>query len=292
MAETGSVTVSIAISMALSAPIAHISIKKGYLTKDGVLASLLVAVAAAFTGLRSFIYIFAFFISSSMLTYIGYKTKQTRGSAEKSGGRTWRQVFGAGGVGSLLFVLSFIAHYLGFYEWAKYSLLTALVVFAASTADTWAAEIGSLSKKEPRLVVKPWVKVCPGTSGGVTMLGELASISGAAFMGFVAVILTSLVNFIHYGTWSALTLSPHITFAFITSLGWLGEFLDSIVGATLQAKYYCPECGTLTDKEVHICGSLTQFHSGFKFIGNESTNVIATSILALVSLALAYSLNL
>ena len=57
-------------------------------------------------------------------------------------------------------------------------------VMATVNADTWATEIGGMSKSIPRSIMngKP---VPAGTSGGITGLGLLASLLGGAFIGLV-----------------------------------------------------------------------------------------------------------
>ncbi len=56
---------------------------------------------------------------------------------------------------------------------------------AAATADTWATEIGRYSRKPPRLITtgKP---VAAGTDGGMTLVGTVGGIAGAAFMAALA----------------------------------------------------------------------------------------------------------
>ncbi len=53
---------------------------------------------------------------------------------------------------------------------------------ACCLGDTFASEIGILSKSTPRLVTT-WRKVPPGTNGGMTLLGTLASACGGALIG-------------------------------------------------------------------------------------------------------------
>jgi len=301
--------VSLGLGVTVSVVLGYLSLRKRALTPDGVAVSFLVALAASLTGPQSLLYLIAFFVSSSVFTMLGYRVKELRGGAERKGGRNWRQVAGAGGVGGVLFLASFLALCSGLCKLSEYLLLSALAVFSTSTADTWAAEIGSLSKNEPRLITRPWVKVSPGTSGGVTVLGELASASGAAFMGLVATlmaksgidnhVLKAVSPLISSGSaqeasypWSLITAEPWKVFLFIFFFGWLGEVVDSLVGATLQAKYFCPRCRTLTDKEVHVCGERARFNCGFKFIGNETTNIIATLAVAVLSLLALLALEI
>ena len=93
---------------------------------------------------------------------------------------------------------------------------------AASTADTWATEVGLLSKAPPRLitarVLRTRAEVPPGTSGGVTWLGTIAACVGAAVIaGFSMAWL---------GTQPAA----------IWLAGLMGMMVDSILGATVEGR--------------------------------------------------------
>ena len=274
------VAVSSAIAAAtLSLPVGLISLKRRLVSKSGLLASILVAIISGLTGLQSFLYVLIFYLSSSFLTRLKYSEKSKKGAAENPRGRNWRQVLGAGGVGTLFFAASFVSSLLGNLKFSAAFLVAALTTFAVSNADTWASEIGSLSKTPPRLIVKPWRKLPPGTSGGVTMLGELASITGAALMSLTLWVL-SLHPMFTMPAWTYISSTYRVP-AVIFLIGWLGEILDSIVGALFQAKYYCPRCKVITDKKLHKCGTTTVFYRGFRWLGNETTNLISTFTAAL-----------
>uniref|UniRef100_UPI00301CFFC8 DUF92 domain-containing protein n=1 Tax=Paenibacillus sp. YIM B09110 TaxID=3126102 RepID=UPI00301CFFC8 len=126
----------------------------------------------------------AFFISSSALSK--YKRKhrakaEAEAKYEKTGRRDAGQVWANGGAGLLLCA----AHYI----WPHEGWLFAYVgVMAAVNADTWATEIGALSRSAPRMIVSG-KRVAAGTSGGVTPLGSAAALAGAVFIGAVAALL-------------------------------------------------------------------------------------------------------
>ena len=86
---------------------------------------------------------------------------------------------------------------------------------AAATADTWATEIGRYSRKPPRLITtgKP---AAAGTDGGMTLVGTVGGIAGAAFMAALAFLF-----------------EPRVAVA-VAVAGVFGMLLDSLLGATVQ----------------------------------------------------------
>lgn len=162
-----------------------------WLTGRGAAAALAVGVATIYGfGWRGMALLLAFFIASNLLS-----TKNSRRNA--------RQVVANGGVAAL-------AALAGSWPWFAGAL-------AAANADTWATEIGSHSSTPPRLITNGQ-PVPRGTDGGMTLLGTVGGIAGAAFIATVS----SLV-----GQRNA---------PIIGAAGALGMLVDSLVGATLQGK--------------------------------------------------------
>ncbi|RLE60448.1 MAG: hypothetical protein DRJ35_03290 [Thermoprotei archaeon] len=254
-------------------PLGIWSIRKGYIDKKAATLSIIFSGLYFMSGLGVFLLALLFYFSSSILTKYRYGVKLAKSVTEPPQGRKWTQVVGAGGVAA---ILSLLSAFLDYFEVSKLTLIIASVL-AVSTADTWAVEIGATSDKKPRLIVAPWRYVEPGVSGGVTLRGEIASFLGALFIATAYFVLSFL------GIFSSITL---VQAMMIAMLGWFGEVLDSILGATVQVKYRCPVCGKLTDQEVHVCGARTEKAWGFTPIKNEVTNVISTSLVALIAFLL------
>jgi uncharacterized membrane protein len=102
------------------------------------------------------------------------------------------------------------------------------VSFASATADTWASELGVLSRNDPvsLLTFRP---VPRGVSGGVSPRGFAAAIGGALFIALI---------FAAENLPSARTRAGFAGLvAFVATGGFLGSLLDSLLGATLQAQY-------------------------------------------------------
>jgi uncharacterized protein (TIGR00297 family) len=255
-----------AAGLAVLALAAALARRRGALDAGGVAAALaigLVLLAASWVALALMI---AFFASSTALTFYRYREKERVGAAEKKGGRSAAQVLCSGGVPAAVAAASLLAP-----EQGARLLFAAASAIAYANADTWAAELGSLSGTRPRLIVKPRVRVPPGVSGGVTPLGEVGAASGSA-----------LIALAYYAMTGGNALAVFL-------LGWAGEVVDAALGALFQVKYVCPKCGVLWDHPVHVCGSETAYLRGFKWMKNEVVNLVTE--LAVVSAALLTSLH-
>lgn len=195
-----------------------------------------------------------FFISSSALSRL-FVTRKTNLNEKFSKGsqRDWGQVLANGGLGASLIIFQTIfsqMHWL----WIAY-----IGAMAAVNADTWATELGVFSKTSPRLITNGKV-VERGTSGGITLFGYLAAAAGALLITLVAL------------PFSANFSSPLIIIAGVSG-GLIGSSLDSILGATIQAIYYCPKCQKETERHpLHTCGALTHLQHGLAWMNNDWVN--------------------
>jgi uncharacterized protein (TIGR00297 family) len=224
------------------------------------------ALAAAFSGGLVFglgglawaSLLLAFFISSSALSAVFKGRKTILGEKFAKGNRRdSAQVLANGGLGTLLVV----GHALFPNEiWLWFAYAGAL---AAVNADTWATELGVLSPSAPRLITSG-KRVEPGTSGGITLLGSLASLGGAALVGLVGSAFTPQAER------SALILA--------TAFGGLvGSFFDSLLGGSLQAIYRCPTCQEETERHPeHACGTETAHQRGWRWLDNEAVNFLSS----------------
>lgn len=246
------------------------SIKLKIVDFTGFLAGLIVGWSTYIFGdWKWFIIILTFHLVAGLFTKYKYKQKRMRGVAEEKGGaRAWQNVIANGGVAALFAfaegLTSLECFFAGF-----------LGAVSAATADTLATEIGLLYPGKPRSITNLRKSVPPGTSGGISPLGEAAAILGSGLIGFVAWVLNAQ-------TWSL----PTILMIALVS-GFLGCTLDSLIGATIQAQYRCSVCGKITEKERH-CNQPSIHLRGNRAIDNNMVNLLSTLFGAWIGIIVLY----
>jgi len=244
------------IGFLLALIITYLAYRAHSLDHSGALAALVVgAVIFGLGGWPWAILLLTFFITSSGLSR-AFKDRKREANEKyaKGGQRDAGQVFGNGGIPTLFVVLHFI------FPEATWPWLGFAAALAAVNADTWATELGVLNPTAPRLITDLCKTVEKGTSGGVSVIGTLASLAGAGLIGLLAALLAPTgIN------WSY--------FLWVTVAGLLGALLDSLLGATVQAIYYCPSCQKETERNpTHSCGTQTSQIRGWKWLGNDWVN--------------------
>ena len=265
-------------ALVISLIVTYAALRIRVITRDAVIPSVLVGSMILLGGPSSVLPFIVFLGSSSALTKIGVEKKEELGTAEDVRGRNWKQVLAVGLVPSTLALLAGMAYFV--HDSPMYQLLSTAAVtgIAYSNADTWASELGVLSKSRPRLITKPWMVVDPGVSGGVTLLGELSSFLGSSAIALTYLGIQYLLKFLGFIG------SVNVLFVIVVLiLGYLGEVLDSVFGALLQPKYRCPRCGVMTDREVHICGERTVRIMGNYDLENEDVNLLVSAMIAAIS---------
>jgi uncharacterized protein (TIGR00297 family) len=245
-----------------SSCIAGLAYWKQALSKSGGLAAILLGTVLYGLGTAAwFMPMIAFFVSSTVLS----KWKKHRKSVieqqyEKSGTRDAGQVLANGGLAGILLVsYTFWPHPLW---WIAY-----IGVLASVNADTWATEIGSLSKRAPRSILTGR-KVSAGTSGGVSSLGLTASLLGSMFIGIIAVLL------LLYGSIGNI-FSIVLLFVFAVS-GALGAVVDSLFGAHWQVMFRCNACGKEVEVTKH-CNTETTKIRGMQWMNNDRVNLVSSA---------------
>ena len=132
-------------------------------------------------------------------------------------------------------------------------------VMAESLADSLASKLGPLSRSSPRDVCtrKP---VPTGLSGGVTLIGTLAELFGAAVVAAV----------------SAAGYRSLRLFFVVGAAGFLGAVFDSVLGSCAQIKYRCTVCGMVTERTAH-CGQPAERLRGIRWMTNDAVNLLSNA---------------
>jgi len=255
---------------ALASGVAAIAYALRALSASGALAAVIMGSLVMAAGWSWGILLIVYFVSASALSRWRAAEKRARSGdrVEKPGARDAAQVLANGGLFTAA-AIGWIASPAGGPLWQA----AGAAALSASAADTWATEIGVFSRALPRSILTG-ARVQPGTSGGVTGLGLLASLAAASFVAAVV--------------WLARWPAPAILAAVIG--GVAGSILDSVVGAALQVRRRCPACGADTERRVHGCGHPTAVTGGIAWITNDAVNALSTLLGAAVGVAAARAL--
>ncbi|MGZ3837395.1 MAG: DUF92 domain-containing protein [Flavisolibacter sp.] len=222
----------ILIILLLVCGIASIWLEK--LTRTGAMTGILLALLIyAGSGWEGILLMACFFVLGSGATSWKHRQKERMGISKiNSGRRNAGQVLANAGVPAVLGLLGW--GYPGFHHLFSTMMAGA---FSAATADTLSSELGSLygSKFLNILNFKPDKR---GRDGVISGEGTLFGIGGSI-----------LIATIHVGAfgWSK-------EFLWVVLAGTIGNFLDSVLGATLERR------GRLTNDAVNVlntlCGAL------------------------------------
>jgi uncharacterized protein (TIGR00297 family) len=250
LADNGSLVAGIALAVVVAA----FAQRQRALSTSGAVAAVLVATACVAAGWSWAIILIVFFVAGTTVSHIGGQSKRflTEDVVEKGGARDAWQVLANGGPFAAAAIASIV--------WpSDVWQIAGVGAIAASSADTWATEIGTLSKQMPRSILG-FRPVPTGTSGGVTWLGMCASIGGA--------LLIALVAFL--AGWR----DASICAALVGGVG--GCLVDSILGASLQVRRWCARCEKTTERTIHACGTTTGIAGGVRWLNNDAVNFLSS----------------
>lgn len=226
-----------------------------------------------------------FYYTSSKFTKVGAAKKQKIDAEYSEGGqRSYVQVLACSAIATVLAV------YICF-RYGQDSVLridspdarlhTALWCafvshYACCTGDTWASELGVLSKSAPRLITSFWTRqVPPGTNGGMSVVGTLASAAGGTCIGLCFWLLSMALSDANDFN-SARGQYAMVLVGFLGGL--VGSAVDSLMGATLQATYFCTD-----KKKVVPAHSRKEYPQavlicGRDILSNEEVNMLSVAV--------------
>lgn len=214
--------------------------------------------------LEGFFMLLFFFASAGVLGKLSKKHKNKK-LEKKEGARDIVQVFANG-----FFAL------LGAVGWMMSSNIQFLVIFAAglaeANADTWAGEIGRFSRRGP-VSIRTLLPVEKGISGGVTVLGTVGGLLGSLFEALLLGLLFPFKDIWLYAGMIALS-------------GFVGSFIDSLLGAFVQVQYFNPATGRVTERETDESGNKLEISQGLRWVDNDMVNFMSNVFSVVLALGL------
>lgn len=226
------------------------TVRRKSLTWDGAITAAVMGLwVLFFAGVAFLLPLIFFFVSSTLIGKLT-KRREVISDAKHGKARDYRQVLCNGGVYALLSTV------------VSMPIEMAMTVsLAVSTADTWASEIGIYFQGRTYDIWR-WRPTPVGLSGGISWAGTLGGLAGA--------VATTIVSFASFSFEMAI-----VAVLAFTAAGFLGMLLDSMLGATLQARYRHEETGAFTDIPTNI------LHSGYRWMSNDAVNLLS-NILTIV----------
>ncbi len=152
-----------------------------------------------------------------------------------------------------------------------------LVMFGAAVgeaaSDTFASEIGMLSKTRPISIItgKPMKK---GLSGAITPLGLVSGLAGAVLIALCV-----------WGCFLPFTTKSLLYVSVIALSSFFGCILDSVLGATVQAHYYDEVHNRITEHSV-VEGRNLPLDRGIRWVDNDVVNLLSNVTAAIFGMAL------
>ncbi|WP_237389602.1 DUF92 domain-containing protein [Bacillus sp. USDA818B3_A] len=230
------------------------------LTRSGAFAAMLVGMSVyTGMGLKGVVLLGAFFVSSNFWSkYKGTAKKIMEEKLAKGGTRDWLQVVANGGAAALFSLVYF-------FQPEQIWMLGFVVCLASANSDTWASEVGSLSREDP-IYIRTFKRVERGTSGAVSGLGSAAAAAGSFFIAILS-----------YGFFHIEISLLILVFLF----GFIGNVIDTLIGAFYQQVYLCEKCGIHTEKKTH-CHYPTKRIKGLALVDNDMVNFLSGLIAAVL----------
>lgn len=248
---------------------------RGSLSRGGTVAAGLVGgtIGWAF-GVEGFLVLCAFFVTATSLGRVGRSRKRRLETHYAKGHRRdAMQVMANGGVAMGCAALALLHGHLQGTSPVDGGLgaplgVAACASLASANADTWATELGVLSR------VQPWHlftcrRVPAGTSGAVSGLGCAVAVAGAATIGITA-----------WGTSASFAAGQVLL---VTAVGFGGALVDSALGATLQRQYTCTMCGEQVEAAIHCEAPTRLVGPSWARLDNDAVNLLANLSAAIVA---------
>lgn len=245
------------IALAAVLVIGLIAYWKRQLNLSGVVAAVVMGAAATVMGGFTSLSLYLFFLISAAV--IGKLSKRIRGLDrihKKGGRRDAVQVLANGGA-------ALAAMLIHAFDSSPVYLAVFTACLAEACSDTWASEIGVLSKSEP-VSILTFTKVPKGLSGGVSLLGTCSAMLSSILYGIFA-----------FSCYDGINLSLVMVVIFSS---FAGVMTDSVLGATLQAHFYDEKEDIITEHSRDREGNALKLVRGLRFMDNDMVNLTSNII--------------
>ena len=242
----------IALFMAVIAVLAYLA---KALDAGGAMGAYVMGVIVLWTTrFEGFFLFLLFFLSCTVVGKVSKRLRKGRQEIEEKKGhrRDLLQVLSNG-------LMTTIAALLWFFTTKNVALIMFGAAVAEATSDTFAGEIGRLSRKGP-VSVRNLRPVPAGMSGGVTFLGM-----AGAFLSSAAMALCWHLWFSGTNLYSAVL---------VGLTGFAGAVIDSYLGAFVQAHYKDPDTGMLTEQDEKD-GRKLELSQGIRWVDNDMVNLLS-----------------
>src|SRR5688572_1449159 len=170
----------------LAVLVAYLAYRAHSLSRSGAIAATVVGtIIFGLGGWQWAVLLLTFFVTSSGLSRAfrkrkaGLNEKFSKGHERDAG-----QVLGNGGLATYFAALH------AFYPESIIPWIGFAASLAAVNADTWATELGVLNPTPPHMITDLRKPVEKGTSGGISLLGTLASLLGSVIIALPALLLS------------------------------------------------------------------------------------------------------
>ena len=204
-------TTQLLTAFLVTAAFATLAYALGMVSRSGALGGLLIGtIIYASLGPGGFAVLALFVVGGSVLTQLGYRSKQRAGTAQEQGGRRGaRNALANCAVAVLCAVLAATTG-------AAFFTVAFVASLGAAFADTSESEVGQLFGRTPRMITT-WRKVPPGTDGAISLPGTFAGVTAACLTAALALALNLLET-------------PQ-TALLVTLAALLGTAADSFIGS-------------------------------------------------------------
>ena len=252
------------VALGLAILIAGAAWRSGSLRTSGALAASAVGAIALRAGWPWGGFLICWFAWATLGSRLGRarKEQRTAGVVEKGAQRDAVQVLANGGVFA---IAAAVVLFRG--DPAPQAALWGTAALAAAGADTLGTEIGTWIGGTPRSV-RNWRQVPTGTSGAVSAAGSAATVVSALVLTTIAV---------------AIGLVPAARWWIVAVAAVFGAIVDTVAGALVQQRRWCPSCETATEQARHSCGTDTRHRGGWRWLGNDEVNFVCTASAALLA---------